>query len=476
MLFNSWEFILFFIFTSVSYYSIDYKYRTGFLLGCSYIFYIYWSFKYAIIMFFITIINYTSGLLIVNSKDVRYKKIALFFGIFFSLCPLLYFKYSNFFITNLNLFLINSNYSQINLNNLILPVGISFFTFQALSYTIDVYFQKIKVEKNLINLSAFISFFPQLVAGPIEKSSNLLHQFNKKNDFNLFLSLEGSKLFIWGLFKKVVVADRLAIYVDRIYDNPDLYYGPTLIVATIFFAFQIYCDFSGYSDMAIGLAKILGFKLMQNFNFPYFATSISQFWKRWHISLSSWFSNYVYKPLGGNRLTIIKWIRNISITFIISGFWHGANWTFIIWGFIHSLYYFLERLFIITFNTKFLNRIRGNPIYNFLCTGVIFLSVCYAWIFFRANTVTDALLITRKIFLDSYDSFYMGSSTVTFLLSSFFILVLIFVDYLQFTNIFKSSYINKELKVSMQIIWYALLLISIASLGISSNSFIYFQF
>ena len=343
MLFNSWEFICLFVITCVIYFNIPHKFRALLLLVSSYVFYMFWRWDFALIMLAVSLINYYGGLKIHHSKTTRKKQYYLWFAIVSSLIPLLYLKYANFFIVNINnvsnVFGANSSYSALNV---ILPVGISFFTFQALSYSLDVFYGKTKVEENVINFTVFVAFFPQLVAGPIELSSNLLKQFRDRHSFNRLNFIDGSKLFIWGLFKKVVIADRLAIYVDRIYDNSDLYNGSTLAVATFFFAIQIYCDFSGYSDMAIGTAKILGFDLKQNFNLPYFSKSIADFWKRWHISLSSWFSDYLYKPLGGNRVKYHRWLFNILLVFSVSGFWHGASWTFIVWGLLHAIYYFLE--------------------------------------------------------------------------------------------------------------------------------------
>ena len=476
MLFNSWEFIFFFIIICSAYFLIHYKYRPFLLLISSYSFYMYWRIDFAIIMFFITIVNFIFGLLINNANNRSIKKLFLLCTIFLSLLPLFYFKYFNFIISNINYFLQNTSYDKINLVELILPVGISFFTFQALSYSLDIYFSNTKVEKNIINFSVFVSFFPQLIAGPIEKSSNLLHQFKQKHDFCAFSFIEGIKLFIWGLFKKVVIADRLSGYVDRIYDNPDLFSGSTLLIATIFFAIQIYCDFSGYSDMAIGLAKILGFKLMKNFNLPYFAQSISGFWKRWHISLSSWFSDYLYKPLGGNRVSRTRWIINIFIVFIVSGFWHGANWTFIIWGMIHAIYYLFEIFYnrILKYNN--LKQIKNKNWYNYVCTTIVFLSVCYAWIFFRAKSINDAFLISKKVLLGPYESFYFGPSSVTFTLSIFFILILLVVQLFQSKGNPQLYFFGQKTTLYFEILWYVFLLTTISALGISSNSFIYFQF
>ncbi|WP_228027932.1 MBOAT family O-acyltransferase [Costertonia aggregata] len=359
---------------------------------------------------------------------------------------------------------------------LILPVGISFFTFQALSYSLDVFYGNTKIENNIVRFGTFVSFFPQLVAGPIERSSNLLEQLKNKHSFSKENFIEGSKLFIWGLFKKVVIADRLAIYVDKVYEHPELYSGPTLIVATLFFAFQIYCDFSGYSDMAIGAARILGFKLMQNFNLPYFASSISDFWKRWHISLSSWFGDYVYKPLGGSRVKYIKWLRNILVVFLVSGFWHGANWTFIIWGLLHAFLYFFESWGDLLLQKFRILKIKRTVIYKFFKIASVFMIVCYAWVYFRASSVRDAFSITRKIFIDWSDKFYIGSSMVTFLLSIVLIIFLLVFQISQYKGISSLYFSRSKINPWLQMIWYLTLLLGISLLGMSSNSFIYFQF
>ncbi len=477
MLFNSWEFIILFTITSILYFNASYKLGVLLLLISSYAFYMYWRWDFAVIMLVVTLINYFSGIRIAKSKQHKVRQLWLFFALITSLLPLLYFKYANFFVANLNEILtVAGSIDTFSYFNLILPVGISFFTFQALSYTLDVYFGKTKVEKNIVRFGTFVAFFPQLVAGPIERSSNLLAQFKKKNVFNKSYFLEGSKLFIWGLFKKVVIADRLAIYVDGIYENPEIHSGPTLIVATLFFAFQIYCDFSGYSDMAIGTARILGFKLMQNFNLPYFASSISDFWKRWHISLSSWFGDYVYRPLGGSRVNYLKWLRNILIVFLVSGFWHGANWTFIIWGLLHAFFYFFESWGNLILEKLHLAKIKDTLVYRIFKIVSVFIAVCYAWIYFRSNSLSDAFLISNKLFSNWDAPFFFGSSTVSFVLSSFLILVLIIFQISQYYK-FSSLYFSKPKSGwQLQFIWYLFLIFGISLFGLSSNSFIYFQF
>ncbi|MDC3114854.1 MBOAT family protein [Bacteroidota bacterium] len=428
-------------------------------------------------MLAVTMVNFFGGIKINASRSKKSKKYWLALTIFLSLIPLIYFKYFNFLIENINFIIpFFDNNLQLPYIEIILPVGISFFTFQALSYSLDVYYGKTNVEYNFINFSGFVAFFPQLVAGPIERSSNLLSQFRNKHLFLKENFLIGAKLFIWGLFKKVVIADRLAIYVNNIYDNPELFNSATLAVATMFFAFQIYCDFSGYSDMAIGSAKILGFNLRQNFNLPYLANSIGDFWKRWHISLSSWFGDYLYIPLGGNRVRYYRWVINIFLVFLLSGFWHGASWTFIIWGSLHAFYYLVESwgdkfLNLIDFN--FIKRYWGYKVFKIL---TVFVLVCFAWVFFRANSITDAFFIIDEILSFKKGDLYIGSSAVTFILSIFLIFLLLIVQIMQYLKIASMYFYKSKAPASIQFLWYLLICVAISTLSVSSNAFIYFQF
>ncbi|MGB5820436.1 MAG: MBOAT family O-acyltransferase [Saonia sp.] len=456
---------------------MPYKYRMLLLLVSSYVFYMYWRWDFAAIMLVVTIINYYSGIKIEKAERMGAKRAWLYFALISSLIPLLYFKYANFFVENINatLALVDTN-TKFSYLDLVLPVGISFFTFQALSYSLDVFYKKSKVEKNIIRFGTFVAFFPQLVAGPIERSSNLLAQFKEKHSFNKDYFITGSKLFIWGLFKKVVIADRLALYVDDIYRVPEMYSGFTLMVATFFFAIQIYCDFSGYSDMAIGTARILGFKLIQNFNLPYFARSISDFWKRWHISLSSWFGDYLYKPLGGSRVSYTKWLRNILIVFLVSGFWHGASWTFIIWGLLHAFYYFFESWGDLLLKKLHIVGIKNTNMYKVYKVISVFILTCYAWIFFRSESLSDAFLITDRIFSSWKPHYYLGASTVTFVLSCLLIVVLFIVQLLQYRGISSLYFSRSKVSPVLRLGWYLMLLLGISVLGLSSNSFIYFQF
>lgn len=477
MLFNSWQFILFFVVVFLLYFSLSYRWRPAILLVASYIFYMAWKWEFAILMLVVSALNFYAGKKIYKANNEKVKNRWLAIALIFSLTPLVYFKYSNFFIGNFISLLesigINSNFQYLNV---ILPVGISFFTFQALSYSLDVYNKKINIEHNFINFAVFVAFFPQLVAGPIERSSHLLSQFREKHSFNSERLLEGSKLFIWGLFKKIVIADRLAPYVDRIYENPELYSGSTLAVATLFFTIQIYCDFSGYSDMAIGSGRILGFRLMQNFNLPYLASSIGNFWKRWHISLSSWFADYLYIPLGGNRVKYSRWIFNIFVVFLVSGFWHGANLTFIFWGALHASYYLIENFGERLIKVLHIEKIKNFKGYKVFKIVTVFLLVYYAWIFFRSTNISEALFISEKIITDWKSTLYRGPSTVTFVFSVLLIVFLMIVQLFQYFKISSLYFSKPRTHPALQFAWYVSLMICISLFGMSSNAFIYFQF
>ena len=391
MLFNSLEFLLFFPLVLVFYYLLDHRFRWILLLAASCFFYMYFKPEYILILVVITVIDYFAARAIQNSTDKKKRKRLLILSITSNLLILCIFKYFNFFNENFTgLCYYFGTENPIPALNIILPVGLSFHTFQAMSYTIDVYRGELKAEKHFGIYALYEMFFPQLVAGPIERASHIIPQFYEKHKPDELLWRSGLRLILWGFFKKVVIADNLSPIVDRIYASPDIYSSATLLIATFFFTVQIYCDFSGYSDIAVGLARLLGFRLMRNFYIPYFANSIGNFWKRWHISLSTWFRDYLYIPLGGNRVSKLLLLFNILLVFTLSGFWHGANWTFIIWGALHGIYLIIGKLSGKSFTELFPNVVKQ---------FVVFLLVMLAWIFFRANNVEQAFYVVKSIFM-----------------------------------------------------------------------------
>lgn len=406
MLFNSLQFLIFFPIVMFTYFAIPYKYRWVLLLAASYYFYMAWKPTYIILIIISTLIDYFVGIMMGSTDDIKKRRKYLIMSLVTNLGILFLFKYFNFFSSSIQsaAHYLNIPYVFPRLN-LLLPMGISFYTFQTMSYSIDVYRGVTKPEKHLGIFAVYVTFFPQLVAGPIERSENLLPQFREKHDFDYKLATDGLKLMAWGFFKKVVVADRVAIVVNQVYNNVDNYTGFPLILATIFFAFQIYCDFSGYSDIAIGSAQVMGYRLMTNFKRPYLAKSIPEFWRRWHISLSTWFKDYVYIPLGGNRVAKWRWYYNLFITFFISGIWHGASWTFVVWGVIHGFYqiFSLATASARQKIAKVTSILKLGFIHKLLKIAITFCLVCFGWIFFRANSLSDAIYIINHLF-DNIDS------------------------------------------------------------------------
>jgi len=397
MLFNSISFLIFLPTIFILYWStnkFNLKFQNVLILIASYLFYGWWDWRFLSLIAFSTFVDYIAGLQIEKHTNKNYKYIWLSVSVIVNLGFLGFFKYYNFFTDNLIQTLSFLGYKpNIQSLNIILPVGISFYTFQTLSYSIDIYRQKLRPTKDIIAFAAYVSFFPQLVAGPIERAQNLLPQFFKKRHFDLNHSKNGIRQILWGLFKKVVIADNCANIVNPIFDNYQEKHPIVLTLGIILFAFQIYGDFSGYSDMAIGVAKLFGFRLMTNFRTPYFSRDIAEFWRRWHISLSSWFRDYLYFPLGGSRCNLTRGIRNTFIIFIVSGFWHGANWTFIAWGTLNAIFFL--PLFILKTNRNNTNLIsEGRFFPSLLDTFKItstFLLICFAWIFFRAKNIQHAL-------------------------------------------------------------------------------------
>lgn len=400
MLFNSLEFLFFFPIVIATYFLLNPKFRWVLLLLASYYFYMCWDYRYIVLIIFSTTVDYFSGIAIYKNKKKSIKKTFLLLSLFSNLGLLFFFKYFTFFASNINYTLEAFNvFTNVPLYSFLLPVGISFYTFQTLSYTIDIYRGKQKPEYHIGRFALFVSFFPQLVAGPIERSINLLPQFKEAFSFDYIRIRDGLILMCWGFFKKVVIADRLAEYVNEVYNNPEIYGGLQSIIATIFFSFQIYCDFSGYSDIAIGTALIMGYRLITNFRRPYLAPSIRDFWQRWHISLSTWFRDYVYIPLGGNRVAKWRWQLNLFITFTVSGLWHGAEWTFVIWGALHG-FYLTFAIWTSKWQQLFNHSTGLSKNLSLLRIGqaiTTFLLVYFAWIFFRANNTNEAFMIINNM-------------------------------------------------------------------------------
>jgi len=477
MLFNSIQFVLFLPIVVILYYLLKPNYRWILLLIASYYFYMCWNPAYIVLIIASTLIDYYAGLQIEKSNKENVKRFFLFISLFSNLGLLFFFKYYNFISESFNSIFHKYNiFYDIPYLNILLPVGISFYTFQTLSYTIDVYRGVKSPEKHLGIFAVYVSFFPQLVAGPIERSTRFIPQLHKSNSFKYENISKGIKLILWGYFLKLVIADRAAIYVNAVYNNVHHHSGLTFIAATIMFAFQIYGDFAGYSSIAIGAAKIMGYDLMTNFNRPYFAQSVREFWQRWHISLSSWFRDYLYIPLGGNRVVKWRWYYNLFITFVISGLWHGANWTFVIWGALHGLYLVLS----ILLSTGLFNKLSINPqsiIYKIITILITNALVLFAWIFFRANTVSDAFFIVNKIFTSTGKIFIPeGPGVVAPVYATFSILLLYSMEFKEefFKNRF-SLFENK--KQNVRLIMYGLLVATIVYLGVfDGGQFIYFQF
>jgi alginate O-acetyltransferase complex protein AlgI len=431
---------------------------------------------YILILGFTIVIDYFAGIFLENSQGAK-RRVFLICSLVANIGVLAIFKYYNFINTNFSILL--KGFALTNplpYLKIILPIGLSFHTFQAMSYTIEVYRGNQKAERHFGIYALYVMFYPQLVAGPIERPQNLLHQFREKHLFEYERVVEGLKLMLWGLFKKIVIADRLAIYVNAVYNNTELHNGNTFILATIFFAFQIYCDFSGYSDIAIGIAKVMGFKLMTNFNRPYFAGNISEFWKRWHISLSTWFRDYFYISLGGNRVSIPRWYFNLFIVFLVSGLWHGANWTYVIWGALNG-FYLVFAIISKGFRDKFNNFIglsKRKKLNQFLQIIITFSLACFAWIFFRANNLQDALMIIKKIMSFSGKIFTGNIQQLFYCVAAIIFLIAIEFrcEYMGLGTLpFKT---NSWLKEQVA---YASLIALILLFGVfDGGQFIYFQF
>lgn len=497
MLFNSIQFMIFFPIIVLLYFAIPHRFRNVLLLIASYYFYMCWNAKYALLLVFSTLITYFVGRLIgmipIEEEDrqrIILRKIFVGVGFAINLSILFFFKYTDFLVNNINIILENLGVAVVEVPfDIVLPVGISFYIFQALGYTMDVYRGNVPVEKNLIKYAVFVSFFPQLVAGPIERSANLLNQFNEKHYFDYQRVKDGLLMMAWGLFQKIVIADRIAILVDKVYNYPQYYQGMEIALATIFFAFQVYCDFAGYSNIAIGASQVMGFHLMKNFDCPYFARTVADFWRRWHISLTTWFRDYLYFPLGGSRCDSKKNYRNIMIVFLVSGLWYGANWTYVFWGGLNGLYQVIG---------KMLGQVRkklyekGHIDVSVLSHKILqwaftFALVDFAWIFFRAKDIKTAFLLIQRMFsqfnpwvLLNGEIFNLGLDKIEFWIAVLGIITLLFVDYLHY----KGIHIRAEL--AKQGVWFrwttytiavfSLLIFGIYGPNYDASAFIYFQF
>lgn len=478
MLFNSLAFAVFFPIVFIVYWVLPHKYRWIFLLAASYFFYMSWNVKYVLLIFFMTIMSYATALIIEKTHDKKRKRIALTLGILICLSLLIFFKYFNFLsntvVDILSLFTIKLNPITVSV---LLPVGISFYTFQALSYMIDVYRETAEAEHDFGIYAAFISFFPQLIAGPIERTNNLLPQIRSEKQFDYDDAMYGIRLMLWGYFKKMAIADVLAVYVDTVYESPTSYHGFDLLIVVFFFTIQIYCDFSGYSDIAIGTAKMLGINLMTNFKSPYFSSSLREYWSRWHISLSTWFRDYVYIPMGGNRCSKARRYFNLFVTFLVSGMWHGASWTFAIWGGIHGIAQIIEDSC-----SEKLNKIRNSRIGKVILTLIVFAFCNIAWIFFRAESVSDALYVITHMFDNILSpSVYLQNSIGLSEKELILILCLIGIaalyDYYSLKEDVMST-VNRWQKMIRILVGYILIIFMIWGLfdSAGTNQFVYFQF
>lgn len=476
MIFNSFEFLLFLPVVFLLYWFVfkgKLWIQNLFIVVASYFFYGWWDWRFLILIAFTSLCSWTSGIWIGRYREIALKKARFIttINIFINLLILGTFKYYNFFAQSFADVFLNGNSDGILLN-IILPVGISFYTFQALSYSIDIYRGKLEPTKDIIAFFAYVSFFPQLVAGPIERATNLLPQFQGTRVFNYDQAVDGMRQMLWGFFKKMVVADNCAVYVNSVWKDIPHHNGSTLVIAAILFAFQIYCDFSGYSDIAIGCAKLFGIKLMRNFNIPYFSRDIAEFWRRWHISLTTWFRDYIYIPLGGSRVSKSKIIRNTLIIFLVSGFWHGANWTFIVWGAYHALLFL--PLILLGINKKHTNLIaetRKLPSLRELWQ--LFITFCFVvigWIIFRADSIGQAGLFICSIFSQGL------FTTPLMPFCGIYIAIMLVVEWFNRNNehgLEFREYINPWLRFP---IYYTLIMMCIFCSPTNSEPFIYFQF
>ena len=474
MLFNSYEYLFFLPIVAIIYFILStVKARIIWLLLASYFFYMCWNPVFIMLILITTLVDYWVGRRLDTTSINKKRKTLLWLSLAVNIGILFYFKYYNFLRENLQDLIDHVGFNLfIPEHHWLLPVGISFYTFQTLSYTIDVYYKKQKAEHNFFVFALYVSFFPQLVAGPIERSTNLLPQFKELHSFDYERVRSGLFLILFGLFKKIVIADRFALYADEIFDNPEGYTGMAAIMGMVFFTFQIYCDFSGYTDVAIGSARVLGYNLMENFKGPYFSKSIKEFWRRWHISLSTWFRDYLYIPLGGNRGGKYKLYRNLIIVFLVTGIWHGANWTFVLWGAFHGVFLILERLGW----GRLLDKLP-----SFFRVAYVFIVVSVGWVFFRADSIATAFSLLNSFITIDNDfwniNIYQSPVDIIELQISLFLMgVIILVHFFEYQKNIIESVLNAPVLIRWPI--YIVMIYSIPLLGQYGvyKPFIYFQF
>ena len=480
MIFNSIDFAIFLPIVFILYWFVlnkNVKQQNLLVFIVSYIFYGWWDWRFLSLILFSTIVDYSIGVLLSKESNKNKRKLFLWISILVNLGFLGFFKYYNFFLENfVQAFSFFGKQIQPNTLNIILPVGISFYTFQTLSYTIDVYRKKLEPTKDFIVFGSFVSFFPQLVAGPIERATNLLPQFFQLRKFNYLQAVDGMRQILWGLFKKVVIADNAAEFANMYFNNSGNYTGSELALGALFFTFQIYGDFSGYSDIAIGVSRLFGFNLKRNFAFPYFSRDIAEFWRRWHISLSTWFRDYLYIPLGGSRGGPWMKVRNTFIIFLVSGFWHGANWTFVVWGALNAIYFL--PLLLLNKNRSNIGVVAENnylpsfkEIYNIFLT---FTLTVIAWVFFRAENLEHAISYLFGIFNVSFFTTPVLNSKMILTLA--LILFFIIIEWLGRTNEYAIEKIGFNKPKFIRIIFYYILIIMIFLFAGNNQQFIYFQF
>lgn len=495
MFFNSFQFLLFFPIVVLLYYVIGKKIRWIWLLIASYFFYMSWNVKFLVIILAITFITYLSGIFISKAESIedeerriKLKKLSVAFSFIFSLGILFFFKYYDFAIDNINEVLdVLHLRIVIPSFDILMPVGLSFYTLQALSYSVDVYRGDTKVERNFGKYALFVSFFPQLVSGPISKSKDLLKQFDCSNDFDYLRVKNGLLIMLWGFFQKLVIADRIAVVVNSVYNNYTSYSGSVVIVASILYAFQIYCDFSSYSDMARGAAQVMGIDIINNFDRPYFSKSIAEFWRRWHRSLGGWFRDYLYFPLGGSRKGNFKRYRNIMIVFLASGLWHGASWNFVIWGFLHGAYQIIgyelkpvrNKLLEITKIEK------GSFLHKIIQILTVFILVDFAWIFFRANSFSQATYMIKSMFIFNPWVLFDGTMYTLGLDEKDFLVGVLSIIFLIIVSLYRrdKSVLNTIEKQNTIIRWimyfsfiFFIIIFGMYGPGAGAQEFIYFQF